>query len=53
MSEEVALAELSAGSGSQFDPGVVAAFLSAREQREPTAAVRAVRGPELVNVSRG
>jgi two-component system cell cycle response regulator len=38
MSEEVALAELDAGAGSQFDPDVVAAFLSAREQHEPTAA---------------
>jgi HD-GYP domain-containing protein (c-di-GMP phosphodiesterase class II) len=31
MSEEVALAELRAGSGSQFDPQVVAAFLRVRE----------------------
>jgi HD-GYP domain-containing protein (c-di-GMP phosphodiesterase class II) len=38
MSEEVALAELDAGAGSQFDPDVVAAFFSAREQHEPTAA---------------
>jgi two-component system cell cycle response regulator len=32
MSEEVALAELRAGAGSQFDPQVVAAFLRVREQ---------------------
>ncbi len=37
MSEEVALAELTAGAGSQFDPEVVAAFLRAREQDEITA----------------
>ncbi len=37
MSEEVAIAELSAGAGSQFDPEVVAAFLRAREQDELTA----------------
>ena len=36
MSEEVALAELHAGAGSQFDPEVVAAFLRAREQHEVT-----------------
>ncbi len=38
MSEEVALAELSAGAGTQFDPQVVAAFLRAREQNELGAA---------------
>jgi two-component system, cell cycle response regulator len=41
MSEEVALAELSAGAGSQFDPEVVAAFLRVREQDEPTTAHQA------------
>jgi HD-GYP domain-containing protein (c-di-GMP phosphodiesterase class II) len=38
MSEEVALAELQAGAGSQFDPKVVGAFLRAQAQLEPTAA---------------
>jgi diguanylate cyclase (GGDEF)-like protein len=38
MSEEVALAELHAGAGSQFDPKVVGAFLRAQAQLEPTAA---------------
>jgi HD-GYP domain-containing protein (c-di-GMP phosphodiesterase class II) len=33
MSAEVALAELRAGAGTQFDPVVVAAFLRARERR--------------------
>ena len=41
MSEEVAVAELRAGAGSQFDPDVVAAFLRVREQQagrpEPSA----------------
>ena len=37
MSEEVALAELSAGAGSQFDPDVVRAFLQAREQHDLSA----------------
>ena len=40
MSEEVALAELSAGAGSQFDPEVVAAFLRVRTQALMTAAPR-------------
>ncbi len=44
MSEEVALAELRAGAGSQFDPQVVAAFLRVREQ--PSAAVRPAPRPE-------
>jgi two-component system cell cycle response regulator len=38
MSEEVALAELEAGAGSQFDPKVVAAFLNARELHASAAA---------------
>ena len=44
MSEEVALAELRAGAGSQFDPQVVAAFLRVREQ-EPTGPGAALRRP--------
>ena len=38
MSEEVALAELRAGAGSQFDPQVVAAFLRVREQETRASA---------------
>jgi HD-GYP domain-containing protein (c-di-GMP phosphodiesterase class II) len=37
MSEEVAFAELRAGSGSQFDPEVVAAFLRVRDGRDASA----------------
>jgi len=37
MSEEVALAELRAGAGSQFDPQVVAAFLRVWEQAQPVS----------------
>ena len=37
MSEEVALAELCAGAGSQFDPEVVAAFLRFRNSTKLTA----------------
>ncbi len=42
MSEEVALAELSAGAGTQFDPEVVAAFLRVRHQQELNGAEQPV-----------
>ena len=42
MSEEVACAELRAGAGSQFDPGIVAAFLALRA-RQSTGAATPVR----------
>ena len=38
MSEEVALAELIAGAGSQFDPEIVAAFLRVRDEHARTVA---------------
>ncbi len=37
LSEEIALAELSACAGSQFDPDVVAAFMRIWEQQELAA----------------
>jgi HD-GYP domain-containing protein (c-di-GMP phosphodiesterase class II) len=46
MSEEVALAELKAGAGTQFDPEVVAAFLATRAAHEPVPPTARPSAPE-------
>jgi two-component system, cell cycle response regulator len=46
MSEEVAIAELRAGAGSQFDPQVVAAFLRVCEQNPSPSAPQTAARPE-------